>query len=189
MAQSALHAQVAPLRVLLLVYAFGAGIYAAFLPGKWVWFSWHPLMMMVGFVWLGGAAILQKKLGGLENTKLHGYLMGAAILASSFAWYVIYSNKEANQKPHLTSWHSWIGMAALLGYPLLGLVGMVALHPEMGVLRTNKTVRKVHKWLGRVTTASAWIACVVGFINMQKDLTTQVLFAGPLLAASYFVIL
>jgi hypothetical protein len=40
------------------------------------------------------------------------------------------SNKEANGWPHLTSWHSWLGMAAIVGWIVLDIVGAVALHPE-----------------------------------------------------------
>jgi hypothetical protein len=45
-------------------------------------------------------------------------------------WYVIYSNKNILGKPHLTSWHSWIGFAALIGWIAFALAGALGLHPE-----------------------------------------------------------
>ena len=40
--------------------------------GKWIWFSWHPLGMVVAFVTLAGNAALIKKVKGYDNTKIHG---------------------------------------------------------------------------------------------------------------------
>ena len=40
---------------------------------------------------------------------------------------MIYSNKEMNSKPHLTSWHAYLGVFALVGWIALGLAGAAAL--------------------------------------------------------------
>jgi hypothetical protein len=56
----------------LIIYGLLFGYYAAFkLPGKFAWFSWHPLFMLLSFITLAGNAALIKKVGGYENTKLH----------------------------------------------------------------------------------------------------------------------
>eukprot|EP00658_Telonema_sp_P-2_P079535 TRINITY_DN770_c0_g1_i1.p1 TRINITY_DN770_c0_g1~~TRINITY_DN770_c0_g1_i1.p1 ORF type:complete len:143 (+),score=31.60 TRINITY_DN770_c0_g1_i1:229-657(+) len=129
-------------RDLMMALALFAGI-AAYLasPPNWPWFAWHPAAMLVGFFPLAGSAILFKKQGGYTNTKLHGVLMAAAVAASLFGWYVIWSNKEMSGKLHNTSWHAWGGLLCLGIYGTLALVGVVALHPDFGILTQHKAIR------------------------------------------------
>jgi hypothetical protein len=136
--------------------------------GSWTWFNWHPLMMLVGFVAMAGNAALIKKIGGYENTKMHGYLMSACIAVTSFAWYVIYSNKEMYNKAHLMTIHGKLGAAIMVGYFGVGIFGAVALHPDFGILKTNKSLRLMHKLGGRLLTALAWVCCVLGKILLRK---------------------
>jgi cytochrome b561 len=138
---------------------------------------------------LAGNAALQKRIGGYENTKLHGLLMFLAVAVSIFGWYVIYTNKETQKKQHVTTIHAKIGVTVLLGYISLAVVGAVALNPDFGILKTNKTVRLAHKLGGRALTAASWLACVLGFAKMQSDPMYQVAFGLPLLAAGYFILL
>jgi len=123
---------------------------------KFNWFSYHPLATAIGFITLAGNATLIKKIGGLVNTRLHGFLMLSASAAGALGWYVIYRNKEIAKKPHLTSIHGKLGVAVLLIYFGIGIAGAVALNPDWGFLRTNQNFRKVHKIAGRVATAAAW---------------------------------
>jgi hypothetical protein len=146
----------------VILYSVLACLYITSIPGKWIWFSWHPLAMMVTFVLLAINGAMIKKIGGYENTVNHGKIMNAGVAIALFGWYVIYSNKEMNNKPHLTTLHAKIGVVCMLGYLSLGVVGFAALHPDFGALKANKTVRFVHKWLGRILTAAAWYCCVLG---------------------------
>jgi hypothetical protein len=120
------------------------------------WFSWHPFLMLLGFVVAGGSGILAKRKGGRYNTLVHGYAMSASFVLSLLGWYVIHEQKKMLGKPHLTSWHSWAGVAATLGYLVAALIGGVLLHPDFGMARTNQNIRFVHKMASRCFTA---IAC------------------------------
>lgn len=146
----------------ILVYGILTAGYICSLPGKWIWFSWHPLAMTVSFIVLAANAALIKRIGGYNNTKLHGYLMITATVLSLFGWYVIYTNKEMNKKQHLTTYHAQLGIVVILGYVGLGFAGAVALDPQWGILKTNKTFRTLHKFAGRFLTATAWLVCVLG---------------------------
>ena len=156
----------------LILYGALAGLYVGFLHGQWSWFSWHPMSMLIGFVTLAGNATLIKKIGGYENTKLHGYLMSTALAIAFFGWYVIYSNKEMYGKAHLLSIHEKLGAFVMLGYTGLALFGGIALHPDWGVFKTNQLFRKIHKWGGRFFTAAAWICCVLGKQVIRVDIST-----------------
>lgn len=173
----------------LIAYGFLFGFYAATAKGKWDWFSWHPLSMVIGFVTLSGNAILLKKIGGYDNTKMHGNLMFLASVLAGFGWYVIYSIKEMKNKPHLTSIHGKLGAVALLGYTGLVMVGALALNPDFGIMKTNKLVRLVHKWSGRACTAVAWTACVLGVMSVQPNQAVSGIFALPLLVSGFYLLL
>jgi hypothetical protein len=155
----------------LIAYSLLAGLYMSTVgknAGTWTWFNWHPLCMLLGFVGLAGNAALIKKIGGYENTKMHGIMMFVAISLSSFAWYVIYSNKEMMGKAHLMTIHGKLGFVVMLSYFGIGIVGSAALHPDFGLMKTNKTIRLAHKVGGRVVTALAWACCVLGTCNVVK---------------------
>jgi hypothetical protein len=84
-------------------------LYVYSIPGKYIWFSWHPLAMIVGMIVLAANAALIKKVGGYENTKIHGYMMSGAVALAAFGFYVIYSNKEMSSKAHFTTLHGKVG--------------------------------------------------------------------------------
>ena len=92
----------------ILAYGLIFGLYIAYLPGKFVWFSWHPLSMLVSFVVLASNASLIKKIGGRDNTMTHGYMMVLAVVISMFGWYVIHTNKDMSNKPHWTTLHAQV---------------------------------------------------------------------------------
>mmetsp|Transcript_12481 Transcript_12481/g.18863 ORF Transcript_12481/g.18863 Transcript_12481/m.18863 type:complete len:202 (-) Transcript_12481:77-682(-) len=177
------------LKVGLLVFSIAATLHSTMRKGEWVWFSWHPLSMIMSFVFIAGYSILTKKDGGYVNTKLHGYFMMAAVLLALFGWYVIYSNKEMYGKPHVVTLHAQIGVAVMLGYIGMTIFGLVALWPDGGIFKTNKTVRFLHKWFGRVLTGLSWVCCVYGFNTIESRPEYQMMFAIPLAIFAYFVLL
>lgn len=145
--------------------------------------------MMVAFVALGSKAALVKKGGGYVRTKRHGNTLVLGLAIALFGWYVIYTNKNAKGSPHNTSWHSWVGVTALLSWVGLAMVGMLALHPDFGALKSQKTIRFAHKWGGRFATGMGWLACFMGFAKTNPEPLHQFLFGAPLLAGAFFVLL
>jgi hypothetical protein len=73
---------------------------------------------------------------------------------------VIYQHKENINKPHYSTDHSYYGLATALSMAALMLVGAVGLHPDFGQIKTNQTVRKVHKTFGQLAIVLAlWTMC------------------------------
>jgi hypothetical protein len=115
-------------------------------------------------------------------------MLGATALAS-FGWYVIHTNKEAQGKKHLLTIHGKLGAFVVAGYLAIGLFGAIALNPDWGLLKGNKTVRFAHKVGGRVLTALAWASCVLGFNTIESNIVSQAVFTFPLLIFGLFALL
>merc|ERR1719276_290536 len=114
---------------LLACFSIGLGIITGFQPAGegWRLFSWHPLLMTLGFVGLMGTATVTKKLGGYTNTKIHGILASGGLFLALGGFYAIYRNKAIHNKSHFTSWHSWFGLVTIIGSVIPMLVGIVFL--------------------------------------------------------------
>lgn len=74
-------------------------------------------------------------------------------------------------RPHLTSWHSWVGISAAVSGLGLGLVGSIVLHPDFGMDKTNKTIRFAHKTGARATIFLAWAAAFTGRLRILESLS------------------
>ena len=152
------------------------------------WFMWHPILMIIAYVPLALNAILIKKVGGYQNTKTHGILMFLSTLLTIGSLYVIYTNKAKYNKPHFTSWHGLVGIIDLGIFYVVQYVGFLGLHPDFGFLRTNKTVRFLHKWAGKAALTIGLFSMIMGFRQLERSLIIQVLFSIPLLFFGYFTL-
>ena len=105
------------------------------------YFSWHPLLMTVGFVGMMGSSAITKKLGGYKNTKIHALLASSGLVLALGGLYVIYHNKEIHGKDHITSTHAIFGLVTISGCTMVALAGGIFLHPDFGIDKTNKMIR------------------------------------------------
>jgi hypothetical protein len=99
----------------LLIFSIASSVWVGSLLHGWSWFSYHPTAMIIAYIAMAGNSALIKKIGGKTNTEIHGYMMTAAAALSAFGWYVIYTNKDMNGKPHNKTWHAWSGVATAAG--------------------------------------------------------------------------
>jgi len=104
-------------------------------------FSYHPLLMIAGFVGMMGTSAITKKLGGYKNTKTHGILASGGLMMAFGGLYVIYKHKELMGKEHITTTHAIFGIVTMAGCFMAMLAGGIFLHPDFGVDKTNKTIR------------------------------------------------
>ena len=148
-------------------------------------------LSFTGMVGLMGTATLTKKRMGYTNTKLHGIIAWAGLLASYAGFYVIYTNKNNMGKDHYTTLHSKAGLAALVGSTMLGMAGGVFLHPDFGIDKQNGLIRAGHKWAARGMLGVAWLATLSGLQTLigEEDVKGLVMFAAPLVLAAPFTLL
>ncbi len=184
--------------VLMLIY--GYKYKAGFSLKSGSLFSWHPFLMVLGFITMAGNAALIKKTKGLENTLIHGNLMSGAIIAAFLGWYAIYDTKvsfnrlkDFNEK----SLHGQLGIAVMIGYLFVGIGGFVALHPTYGMdsLKSSTTFRMFHRLIGRSLTALAWYSCVLGarsatlMLGIPNDSFSYAYVEAPLLIMGFLTLL
>jgi hypothetical protein len=121
--------------------------------------------------------------------QLHAMLSWLGLFCTFGGLYAIYRNKNNMGRPHLTSWHSWVGISAAISALGLGLVGSIVLHPDFGMDKTNKTIRFAHKTGARVTLFLAWTAAFMGLYKMTQEASTLILFGLPLLVFVPFALM
>lgn len=165
------------------VFAMFVGYLASTQPtgAGWRFFSWHPFLMIVGFMGMMGSSAAIKKLGGYSNTKMHGILSSGGLLLAFAGLYVIYVNKERMGKDHITTTHALAGIVTLAGAVLPAVAGGVFLHPDFGIDKTNQLYRSAHKWFGRIVMASAWVVSFMGLMQLTSDVKILIAFAVPLI--------
>lgn len=113
----------------------------------------------------------------------------ASIFVSLTGLYCIYRNKENNGYEHLKTAHSRIGAFVVLNCIALGLAGGIFLHPDFGIVKTNKTIRFFHKTASRLVLIAAWITAFLGLFELTQDAVTIALFALPLVALVPFTLM
>lgn len=107
----------------------------------WRFFSWHPFLMITGFIGMMGSSAIIKKRGGYANTKMHGILSSTGLMMAFGGLYVIYRNKESMGKDHITTLHALAGIITISAAVGPAVVGGVFLHPDFGIDKTNPMFR------------------------------------------------
>ena len=173
-----------------LVYAVLIGRYIATQPnGEWSFFSWHPFLMICGFVGAMGVAAVTKKRGGYTNTKNHGIISSLGFWMACGGMYVIYRNKDLHDRPHFTSTHAYMGIATMVCAFLPMMFGAVFLHPDFGMDKMNKNYRFAHKWCSRTAIVGAYITGYWGLSKMSQEPLVLATYALPLLILTPFTLL
>jgi len=102
-------------------------------PGKDL-FSWHPVLMSIGFVLLLLQAIvmfspessLTPNSPRTDKVQLHWMLHAFGAASACFGFAAVFFNKEMNGRKHFSTWHSKLGLATMLGLFLAVLGGIAA---------------------------------------------------------------
>jgi hypothetical protein len=88
-------------------------------------FGYHPALLACGAIVLPVASITRMRsrthADGSTPAKLHLLLNGVGFTCTLAGCAAVFVAKSENVKPHLTSWHSWAGVAYLAVYSLTAL--------------------------------------------------------------------
>ena len=90
-------------------------------------FSWHPNLFGLAIILYTEAYWVKRSfnpyylrslfgLGWTGRNRLHVLLSALASYSSYYGLYSIWVTKNINNKPHFTSWHGQVGLAAMIGW-------------------------------------------------------------------------
>ena len=129
-------------------------------------FNWHPLLMVIGLVYLyGNSMMIYRVLRHEPKPKLkliHGGINALAFLFAVVALIAVFSFHNDLNIPNMYSLHSWIGLGTvtLFGAQLVGGAATFLYPKTPGHIRAM--VLPLHVYGGSVMFALAVIACVSG---------------------------
>ncbi|XP_058213002.1 probable transmembrane ascorbate ferrireductase 3 [Rhododendron vialii] len=144
-------------------------------------FNVHPFLMVFGFVFFAGEAIMAYKTVPAERTVqkfahmvLHfiAIVLGIVGLCAAFKYHNMLSVK------HMTSLHSWIGMGTICLYILQWLFGFSVFWLPSASYSTRATAVPWHICGGRALLYMAIASALTGL--MQKELLQQLGWNGEL---------
>ncbi|XP_006866686.1 PREDICTED: cytochrome b reductase 1-like [Chrysochloris asiatica] len=92
-------------------------------------FNWHPVLLVTGFIFIHGIAIIVYRLpwtwkcSKLLMKSIHAGLNSVAAILAIIALVAVFDFHNAKNIPNMYSLHSWIGLTAVILYILQLLLG------------------------------------------------------------------
>ncbi|CAI5537482.1 unnamed protein product [Closterium sp. Naga37s-1] len=146
-------------------------------------FGYHPSALALGFVFLMGEGVIAAAVGKGRQRPLwiniHALLQGLAGAAIAAGITAIYLNKTRLGKPHFTTLHSRLGLAALVLSAGIAAGGAVVKYlPAAGVgAGVVEATRRAHKQFGSVAFFLGVAVCVNG---LRLTNPSSPVYKGPL---------
>ncbi|KAK1263454.1 putative ascorbate-specific transmembrane electron transporter 1 [Acorus gramineus] len=84
-------------------------------------FNLHPLLMLIGFIFVGGeAAMAHKIIPGTQKAQrfVHMALLLIALSMAAFGLYIVFKFQHDIGMPDMYSLHSWLGMGTVCLFAL-----------------------------------------------------------------------
>lgn len=134
-------------------------------------FSWHPNLFGLAIILYTEAYWVKRSfnpyylrslfgLGWTGRNRLHVLLSALASYSSYYGLYSIWVTKNINNKPHFTTWHGQVGLAAMIAIIYMYLTGIVSFH------RPNyKFPKSTHKKLAIFAIGSYLLAYILGLYS------------------------
>lgn len=141
---------------------------------KMSWFALHPISMTAAVLLAFVPSILIRQMKGRWPTKIHGITMMLSCVLMVFGWYVIHTNKDAANKPHLVSAHGQAGAIMIITMIFMSFTSVVALEPDYKVFVPKPVItyfKLSHKWGGRMIAIILMYLLYSGFEKILSSMT------------------
>ncbi|XP_062313905.1 plasma membrane ascorbate-dependent reductase CYBRD1 isoform X1 [Osmerus eperlanus] len=131
-------------------------------------FNWHPVLVVIGFIFIQGIAIIVYRLpwswkcSKLMMKFIHA---GLNILAFSFAavsMVAVFDFHNAQNIPNMYSLHSWVGLAAVILYSLQLVLGLCVYLIPITPLSWRAALMPMHIYSGLFIFTSVIAAALMG---------------------------
>lgn len=131
-------------------------------------FNIHPVLMLIGFIILGGEAIMSYKSFPLEKQVkkvIHLVLHAIALILGIIGIYTAFKNHNESNIPNMYSLHSWIGIGVITLYGIQWVYGFVVFFYPGGSSEIRRDSLPWHVLLGMFIYAMAVGNACLGFLE------------------------
>uniref|UniRef100_UPI0037E99E36 plasma membrane ascorbate-dependent reductase CYBRD1 n=1 Tax=Semicossyphus pulcher TaxID=241346 RepID=UPI0037E99E36 len=168
--------------VVALSAAAAAGVVSIILVLRWVlyyreglaWdgglaeFNWHPVLLISGFIFLNGVAIIVFRLpwtwrcSKLLMKFIHAGLNVAAFICATISFVAVFDFHNNAKIPNMYSLHSWLGLAALLLFSLQIVLGVIIYLIPITPTSWKAAFMPLHVFVGRFLFGSVIAVALMG---------------------------
>ncbi|KAM5324493.1 plasma membrane ascorbate-dependent reductase CYBRD1 [Glossophaga mutica] len=117
-------------------------------------FNWHPVLLVTGFVFIQGIAIIVYRLpwtwkcSKLLMKSIHAGLHTVATILVIIALVAVFDQHNALKIPNMYSLHSWVGLTVVIFYVLQLLVGFLIFLLPVAPLSLRAFLMPIHVYSG-----------------------------------------
>lgn len=131
-------------------------------------FNIHPVLMLIGFIIIGGEAIMSYKSFPLEKQvkkAIHLVLHAKALILGIIGIYTAFKNHNESNIPNLYSLHSWVGIGVITLYGIQWVFGFVVFFYPGGNSEIRRDSLPWHVLLGMLIYVMAVGNACLGFLE------------------------
>ncbi|KAK7168633.1 hypothetical protein R3I93_004834 [Phoxinus phoxinus] len=132
-------------------------------------FNWHPLLMVIGFIFLQGIAIVVYRLPWTWRCSkqmmkfIHAGLHVLAFTLAVISVVAVFDFHNAKNIPNMYSLHSWVGLAAVILYPAQIVMGIAVYLIPATPVYVRAALMPVHVYSGLFIFTSVIATALMGF--------------------------
>ncbi|XP_017411633.2 probable ascorbate-specific transmembrane electron transporter 1 [Vigna angularis] len=137
------------LLVWLLHFREGVAFFSSSNPTKI--FNLHPLLMVIGFILVGGEAIMIYKSAAKKSRSVkvvHLLLHLVAMVAGVLGITAVFKSKKEVGLPDMYTLHSWLGMSAICLFGLQYIIGFFSYFFPGAEMSTRASLLPWHRFMG-----------------------------------------
>ncbi|XP_069327355.1 plasma membrane ascorbate-dependent reductase CYBRD1 isoform X1 [Eulemur rufifrons] len=131
-------------------------------------FNWHPVLMVTGFVFIQGIAIIVYRLpwtwkcSKLLMKSIHAGLNTVAAILATISLVAVFENRNYRNITHLYSLHGWVGLTVVIFYVLQLLLGFLVFLLPWAPLSFRSFLMPIHVYSGLLLFGTAIVTILMG---------------------------
>ncbi|NXR70467.1 CYBR1 reductase, partial [Rhadina sibilatrix] len=131
-------------------------------------FNWHPVLIITGFVFIQGIAIIVYRLpwtwkcSKLLMKFIHAGLNTIAMILAIVSMVAVFDFHNAKNIPNMYSLHSWIGLTAVIFYSLQLFLGFAVFLLPFAPVHLRVALMPIHVYSGLTIFATVIATALMG---------------------------
>ncbi|XP_019378337.1 PREDICTED: cytochrome b reductase 1 [Gavialis gangeticus] len=132
-------------------------------------FNWHPVLIITGFVFIQGIAIIVYRLpwtwkcSKLLMKFIHAGLNTIAMILAIVSLVAVFDFHNAKNIPNMYSLHSWIGLTAVILYSLQLVLGFAVFLLPFAPVSLRASLMPIHIYSGLLIFVTVIATAFMGF--------------------------